>query len=63
MKTDIIELTKVLVSCSIKTANAPFKGILFGLLKMFPRIPTNALLAPFNYFGGRTLRDRVAVIG
>jgi|GEM_PF-2606130 len=63
MNTDIKELNEVLVSCFIKTAIVLIKGLLFCLPKMFPQIPTNALLSPANYSGGRTLRDRVAVIG
>ena len=63
MNTDIKELIEILVSRFIKTATVPINGRLSCPPKIFPQIPTNALISPANYSGGRTLRDRVAVIG
>jgi len=63
MNTDIKELIEILVICFGRIATVPINGRLSCPPKMFPQIPTNALISPANYFGGRTLRDRVAVIG
>jgi len=63
MNTDIKELIEILVICFVRMENVAINGRLSCPPKMFPQIPTNAPLSPANYFGGRTLRDRVAVIG